>query len=321
MNAAALLLWTLVTSPAVSAEAGSASDTAEARNAFGLACKMPSTQLAIPDGSKATETEMRQAQDAFREFDASVTAYSTCLARELSRQLEARPEDRESLESIRADLNDAAIAEAERLAAEINWAVRAYRSRGQVPPRLRGLPDERVQERCYPRSIERMDVRVYVMVAATGAVEQIEMPPNLTEEMRAAVRCIVGSLQLDPATRDGRAEASWVTLPIRFARPEDDLNATLQPARLLTGEPDLAKAMGHCRSAKMKEGGDVKLSLTVSKKGRVVGAQVAVSSGSRKVDDVARCLTRWLRYEPAVYRGQRVDVKMVWWTVTIPPQP
>jgi hypothetical protein len=87
------------------------------------ACEFPAN-IEVPDGSTATEAEMVAAQSAVKEYMAKVEDYLTCLAAEASDLGMDITEDDMRIRDMR---HNAAVDEMEKLAAEFNAQIRAFK--------------------------------------------------------------------------------------------------------------------------------------------------------------------------------------------------
>ncbi|MSQ92581.1 MAG: hypothetical protein EXR87_06585 [Gammaproteobacteria bacterium] len=155
------------------------------------ACQLPDNDITVPDSSTASEAEMLEAQAAVRAYDAGITAYTGCLADAESRLAARHAELIGALGIARADLNDSVVARAEQVVASFNEALKKYRERGITPARIRNTATKRELEFCYPKRMLRTNVNVVVSISEIGQLTDIELPPAVSAEIQAAVRCVV----------------------------------------------------------------------------------------------------------------------------------
>jgi len=314
-NAAIVML--LVSAPE---EPGTTAPALDAAQAYRDSCTVPSAELTVPDGKTASRQEMAVAQAAFRSLDAAVTAYTKCLAETEARLLAEHPTAAESLRNVRAELNDAAIDQAESVATAYNAALDAYGNTRGTPPRIGQMPSQSAIDRCYPPSIARANITVTIHVTSDGDVAGIDFSPTLTESVKNSIRCIVRLIEFKPGTLDGKPVETKATLPFRFAAADYDSKHQLTAPVLITAPDAIAALQASCTPNDLKTGGEIVLALKLSERGKVTGADVAVSSGNREVDRVAVCMARRLEFEPLRYRNQPAKAVMVQWTVTIAPR-
>ncbi len=104
--------------------------TALAATAAQAACIYPRAPDNIPDGRTATYEQMVAAQQAVKQFDADITAYTACLTMELEAAM-ADPNLDEARKAELADMqvkkNNAAVDEAQAVADRFNEQLRAYK--------------------------------------------------------------------------------------------------------------------------------------------------------------------------------------------------
>jgi hypothetical protein len=95
-------------------------------------CIYPREPDNIPDGATASYDEMVAAQQAVKQFDADITAYTACLDMELQSMLAVDPpldEARKNeLSIMQAKKNNAAVDHATAVAARFNEQLRAYQA-------------------------------------------------------------------------------------------------------------------------------------------------------------------------------------------------
>ena len=101
-----------------------------AQSAF--ACDYPSRVL-IPNGNTATKEEMIEGQRGVKEYVTSMEIYLECIVEEEKQAREAivdlQPEDEQDREDALNKKYNAAVDEMERVAAQFNAEVQAYRAR------------------------------------------------------------------------------------------------------------------------------------------------------------------------------------------------
>lgn len=322
--AATLLLVTLAVgnSPEVDVT------TFDARSAFEQKCSLPAKATGIPDAATATEAEFLAAQVAVREFDAAVTAYTRCLADEHTRLMREQPASGQALDVARAELNNAAVDQSETLVGEFNEALGKFRNRDLVPARFDGMLSGVESQECNAdvQSMAIGGMQARLRISATGEVEDIQFSQRLNDDTQHALRCVIANAKFLPATRKGVPEASEVTLPMNLPWMGQGLNAfrkqnaevALIPIVLESGDADIARGLKACRPKKLREGGRVELSMTINTDGRVLRSYVWESSGSRAVDEVARCVAKWLKYKPGIVGRRLVEVPSIKWGIDIP---
>jgi hypothetical protein len=302
------------------ARAAVAADPSDSAAALDLTCPPPGRQIEIPDGATAAETELLKAKASVVDFDAATTAYTKCLADAETRLVALQPQLAAQLRELRADRNDAAVALAEQVVASFNEALRKYRERGITPPRISNTATKRELELCYPKRMLRTNVNVVVSISETGHVTDIQFPPAASAEIQAAVRCVVEKMVFEPATYNGVPVSSSATIPFKFGLSDSDLAEPVVAPTILSQPGEIAAAHDKCLPADLHEGGIVELALTISQAGRVVAVRTAISSGSDKVDQVAACVARTMRYTRPRYRGQAVEMGGIGSTIRVTPR-
>lgn len=304
--------------------------TLNARFAFEQKCALPTGAPAIPDFGTATEAEFRAAQDAVRGFDLAITAYTACLTDEHSRLMLVQPASAEVLEKARAELNNTAVDQSERLVNAFNEALAKYRNRDLVPARFDGMLGGAEIQECNAdlQSMAIGDVHARLTISAAGEVQDIQFSHRLNDATKEALRCVIANARFLPATRKGVPEASQISLPMNLPWMGQGINAVkkqnvevaLIPIVLESDDADIARGLKTCRPKKLREGGRVELSLTINTSGRVERSYVLQSSGSRLVDEVAKCVAKWLKYRPGLVGRRRVEVPSIEWAIDIPAQ-
>ncbi len=97
-----------------------------------LACDYPERVL-IPNGNTATKEEMLEGQSGVKNYVAAMEVYLECIVEEEKMAREALPELQPEEEQEREDIlnkkYNAAVDEMERVAAQFNAEVQAYRAR------------------------------------------------------------------------------------------------------------------------------------------------------------------------------------------------
>ncbi|MEZ5498728.1 MAG: hypothetical protein R3E77_04760 [Steroidobacteraceae bacterium] len=96
------------------------------------ACTYPAAPESIPDGSTATMEDMLAAQKQVKQFDADITAYQNCLTLEQQATLaekgeELTPEQKQELENMLIKKQNAAVDDAQAVAARFNEQVRVFK--------------------------------------------------------------------------------------------------------------------------------------------------------------------------------------------------
>ncbi len=96
-----------------------------------IACDYPD-RIKIPNGNTATKEEMLEGQSGVKNYVAEMEAYLECIVEEekIARdEMEGmKPEDEQEREDALNKKHDAAVDEMERLAAQFNAEVQAYRA-------------------------------------------------------------------------------------------------------------------------------------------------------------------------------------------------
>ena len=101
----------------------------------GLACDYPSNRATIPNGSTTTKEELLEAQKGVKSYMAALTAYRDCIVEEekLARLAmeNLAPEIEQQREEMLNKKYNAAVEDEERVAADFNTAVQAFKQRDQ----------------------------------------------------------------------------------------------------------------------------------------------------------------------------------------------
>ncbi|MEM9404104.1 MAG: hypothetical protein AAGA44_16665 [Pseudomonadota bacterium] len=99
-----------------------------------LGCDYPA-RVDIPNGASADRDTMLNAQAAVKEYVTSMEAYLECIVNEennaRAQMVDLAPEDEQQREDLLTKRYNAAVEEMERIAAEFNVEVQAFRDRGQ----------------------------------------------------------------------------------------------------------------------------------------------------------------------------------------------
>jgi hypothetical protein len=100
------------------------------------ACSYPKSNIKVPDGRSATLDEMKATQAEVKAFDKAIADYSTCVEAETNTAIDtaAEPlsEDRKNeMKRMMAQKINAAVKEAEDLAARFNEQVKAWREKNK----------------------------------------------------------------------------------------------------------------------------------------------------------------------------------------------
>ncbi len=97
-----------------------------------LACDYPA-RIDMPNGATADRETMLSAQTAVKEFVTSMEQYLECIVMEennaRAQMVDLAPEDEQQREDLLTKKYNAAVEEMERIAAEFNTEVQAYRDR------------------------------------------------------------------------------------------------------------------------------------------------------------------------------------------------
>ena len=98
-----------------------------------LACDYPQRVL-VPNGNTATKEDMLEGQRKVKQYVSDMDTYLECIEREETQAREAiadlQPEDEQEREEVFNKKYNAAVDEMERLAAQFNAEVQAYRAQG-----------------------------------------------------------------------------------------------------------------------------------------------------------------------------------------------
>lgn len=105
-----------------------------AGNAAIAACSYPKSSVKVPDGRSATIDEMKAAQTEVKAFDKAIADYSACVESETNTSIDtaSQPlsEDRKNeMKRMMAQKINAAVKEAEELAARFNEQVRTFKEK------------------------------------------------------------------------------------------------------------------------------------------------------------------------------------------------
>lgn len=107
-----------------------------AGNAALAACSYPKANVKIPDGRSASLDQMKAAQAEVKAFDKAIADYSTCVESETNTSIDtaAEPPSEERKAEMRrmmAQKINAAVKEAEDLAARFNEQVKVYKEKNK----------------------------------------------------------------------------------------------------------------------------------------------------------------------------------------------
>ena len=105
-----------------------------AAGAARAACLYPRAPERLPDGKTATHDEMVAAQQAVKQFDQDITAYTACLTLEMTALENSGQYDAARLEELRAmqfKKNDAAVDEVTAVVGEFNEQLRIFKARDE----------------------------------------------------------------------------------------------------------------------------------------------------------------------------------------------
>jgi hypothetical protein len=104
------------------------------------ACTYPKAPDKLPDGATATLAEMVAAQKAVKAYNDDIKAYTDCLKLEHDKEMakantdpNATKEQKDALENVEVQKNNAAVDEAEALTARFNEQVRVFKARTPKP--------------------------------------------------------------------------------------------------------------------------------------------------------------------------------------------
>lgn len=295
------------------------------------ACTRPAWTGALPDPSSASREQMLEAQAAVREFDAAVAEYSACLeSGARAATAAAGPEAADGIAAARASRNDAAVADAERVASDFNERLRAWRNSGRhggaevVPPRLAGTASQEAVNRCYPwqsrRENEDARINVTVIIEPDGSVREVRTPDGTPDHLARAARCVGEQLRFTPATVGGKSVVSEATVPIDLSvAREGRRNAPVLSPTLAATEPEIVAAHAACWPDGFDRRGEPLVEITVDVTGTVTWSRIARSSGDGTVDDIGRCIIHSLRFNPATRDGAPVESRVNWPVRVYPP--
>lgn len=107
-----------------------------AGNAALAACSYPKANIKVPDGRSATLDEMKAAQTEVKAFDKAIADYSTCVETETNTAIDTAPEPlteekKAEMKGKMAQKINAAVKEAEDLAARFNEQVKVYKEKNK----------------------------------------------------------------------------------------------------------------------------------------------------------------------------------------------
>jgi hypothetical protein len=107
-----------------------------AGNAALAACSYPKGNIKVPDGRSASLDEMKAAQTEVKAFDKAIADYSTCVETETNTAIDTAPEPlteekKAEMRTKMAQKINAAVKEAEDLAARFNEQVKAYKEKNK----------------------------------------------------------------------------------------------------------------------------------------------------------------------------------------------
>jgi len=96
-------------------------------------CTAPSSDVTIPDGSKATLDELLAAKKAVKDYNAAVEAFNSCLNLEQDAAVAARgnnitQEERKQIDKDYADRYNVELAKLQAVAEQLNTQIRAYKA-------------------------------------------------------------------------------------------------------------------------------------------------------------------------------------------------
>ena len=107
-----------------------------AGNAALAACSYPKGNIKVPDGRNATLDEMKATQSEVKAFDKAIADYSTCVETETNTAIDTAPEPlteekKAEMKGKMAQKINAAVKEAEDLAARFNEQVKVYKEKNK----------------------------------------------------------------------------------------------------------------------------------------------------------------------------------------------
>lgn len=97
-------------------------------------CKVPTNDVSVPNGAKATKDEMIAAQRAVKEYNAAVTTYTECMKTEQDAEIAAAgdkltDEQRQKIVGKYADKSNAQVDKLQKVADKFNIELRAYKAK------------------------------------------------------------------------------------------------------------------------------------------------------------------------------------------------
>jgi hypothetical protein len=95
-------------------------------------CSFPKAPEGIPDGKSASEAEMIAAMTAFKQFNAEVTEYLSCLEKETADKISSAGGATSAvvqIKSMQSKKHNAALADLKELTNKFNEQVRVFKSR------------------------------------------------------------------------------------------------------------------------------------------------------------------------------------------------
>ena len=97
------------------------------------ACNYPIAPGKFPDGSVASRDEMKSAKDLVVKYDADMNSYLVCIRGEyeakLAAQADATPDQKQELERMHSQKEDAALAEVQDVVARFNEQLKAWKAK------------------------------------------------------------------------------------------------------------------------------------------------------------------------------------------------
>jgi TonB family protein len=171
------------------------------------ACIAPAWHGTVPAGAQASREQMESTQAAVHAFNDSVTAYTTCL-KQAHDKLAADPAlsaaGRKALDDERAALNNAAVAEAERVAGAFNEQLRAFRGESVTPPAVTTTAAEyaALHKRCYPEGFAgKGAVLLEAVITKYGRVSSTRvLRSGGSDAVDQVAQCMLNGLSFRPAT-------------------------------------------------------------------------------------------------------------------------
>lgn len=303
---AAILLFALF-----GRDAAASGDPAAALDA---ACVRPSWSGELPEPAAATQEQMLEAQRSVKAFDQAVAAYGECLAAAEAR-LVAAGGDAERILEARAQRNDGAVGDAERLAVEFNTRLRAWRERPPAtdvqPPKSLGVDNPNRIAPCYSDKLRRAGIElrssVILLIDVDGKASVGEWPAGASEGLKETVLCLLQHLRFEPAMADGRPVPASVIQSFSFSLTDTgEERVKFEPPVAVSTPEELAQAQAECAPQGVSGSGEPALEIEVDYRGKITKTRVVESSGDAAVDALALCIAGKTRFTPGQRNGRPV---------------